>query len=116
MSQAGGGVKQKAMLASTAKEALLEKSALQWQTEGEKTNTFLPSQFESWWLQGPTDNCYALMKQFNHITPHANKNFVETLVDRFAPDEEKLVLSKPIVQFSFSYDVSRDIFFFIIIY
>ena len=33
------------------------------------------------------------------------------IVGRFAPDEERLVLSKPVVQFSFTYGVSRDIFY-----
>ena len=35
------------------------------------------------------------------------------VVGRFAPDEERLVLSKPVVQFSFTYGVSRGIFIFI---
>ena len=35
------------------------------------------------------------------------------MVGRFAPDEERLVLSKPVLQFSFTYDVSRGIFIFV---
>ena len=35
------------------------------------------------------------------------------VVGRFAPDEERLVLSKPVVQFSFTYNVSRGIFIFV---
>ena len=37
--------------------------------------------------------------------------FVE--VEHVAPDEERLVLSKPVVQFSFTYGVSRGIFIFV---
>ena len=35
------------------------------------------------------------------------------VVGRFAPDEERLFLSKPVVQFSFTYGVSRGIFIFL---
>ena len=35
------------------------------------------------------------------------------VVGRFAANEERLVLSKPVVQFSFSYGVSRGIFIFV---